>query len=101
MSVLYVGYITNLFTSNLVLKPDTKKELEKTILDIPYDEIIFDFSGVKYMSIEFAKEYTSIKNKTNKVVNEVNIPLAFEPIMDKALESSSGIHSLQFRADMG
>lgn len=100
MSVLYVEYITNLFSSTLVLRPNTKKELEKTILDIPFDEIIFDFSGVEYMSIEFAKEYMSIKHRTTKIVNEVNIPLAFEPIMLKALESIRGIQPLQVCVDM-
>jgi hypothetical protein len=101
MSVLYVEYITNLFSSTLVLRPDTKKELEKTILGIPYDEIIFDFSGVESMTFEFAKEYISIKNRTSKIVNEVNIPLVLEPIMDKALESNLEIHSLQVCVDMG
>jgi len=47
------------------------------------------------MSIDFAKEYLSIKHRSNKVVNDVNIPLALEPVMDKALESISGIHTLQ------
>jgi len=94
MSVLYVEYITNLFSSTLTLKPDTTKELEKTILDIPYDEIIFDFSDVKSMSTEFAREYVSVKHRSKKVVNEVNIPLSLEPIMDKALKSlsSSNLH---------
>jgi hypothetical protein len=92
MSVLYVEYITNLFSSTLKLSIDTKKELEKTILDIPYDEIIFDFSGVKSMSTEFAREYTSVKHRSKKIVNEVNIPLDIEPIMDKASESICRIH---------
>ena len=57
MSVIYVDYIRDLFSSTLMLGPDTVKELEKTILDIPYDEIVIDFSSVKSMSSEFAKEY--------------------------------------------
>jgi len=86
MSVIYVEYIRDPFSSTLTMRPDTTKELEKTILDIPYDEIIIDFSGVKSMSIEFAKEYLSIKRRSKKVINEVNIPLDLEPIINKALE---------------
>lgn len=87
MSVLYVEYMKDLFSSTLTLMPNTAVELEKTLVDIPYNEIIFDFSGVRSMSIEFAKEYLSIKNKSKKLLNEVNLPLELKPIMDKALLS--------------
>ena len=87
MSVLYVEYIIDLFSSTLTLRPDTIKVLEKTILNIPFDEIVIDFSGVRSMSFEFAKEYLSIKNKSNKAINEVNLPLDLRPMIDKALES--------------
>jgi hypothetical protein len=87
MSVLYVEYIRDLFSSTLTLRPNIIEELEKTIADISYDEIIIDFSGVKSMSIEFAKEYLSIKHRSDKTINEVNMPLDLQPIMDKALES--------------
>ena len=90
MSVLYVECIKDLFSSTLTLRPNTAKELEETILDIPYDEIIFDFSGVKSMSIEFAKEYMSIKNRSKKLISEVNIPLCLEEIIKDALKSSNG-----------
>ena len=83
MSVLYVEYIKDLFSSTLTLRPNTAKELEETILGFPYDEIIFDFSGVKSMSIEFAKEYVSIKYRTNKIIKEVNIPIDLELMMNK------------------
>jgi hypothetical protein len=43
MSVLYVEYIKDIFSPTLTLRPNTAKELEKTILGIPYDEIILDF----------------------------------------------------------
>ena len=85
MSVLYVENIRVLFSSTLTLRSNIIEELEKTIMDIPYDEIIFDFSGVKSMSIEFAKEYLTIKHRSNKVINEVNLPLDLQPTMDKAL----------------
>jgi hypothetical protein len=29
----------------------------KTIMDVPYNEIILDFCGIRSMSIKFAKEY--------------------------------------------
>ena len=84
MSVIYVEYIRDLLSSTRMLRPNTIKELEKTILDIPYDEIIIDFSGVKSMGIEFAKEYFSFKHRSKKTINEVNIPFGVEPIMNKA-----------------
>jgi hypothetical protein len=56
-------------------------------MEVPYDEIILDFSGVRSMSFEFAKEYLSVKNKSNKAVNEVNLSLELRPIMDKAMQS--------------
>ncbi len=87
MSVICVEYIKDLFSSSLTLRSDTIKELEKTILNIPYDEIVIDFSGVKSMDIEFAKEYLSIKHRSKKAINEVNIPLDVEPIMKKAMKS--------------
>jgi len=87
MSVIYVEYIRDLLSSALTLRPNIIQELEKTILNIPYNEIIIDFSGVKSMSIEFAKEYLSIKHRSKKVINEVNISLDVEPIMNKALRS--------------
>lgn len=87
MSVLYVEYIKDLFSPTLTLRPGIIEELEKTILDIPYNEIIIDFSGVKSMSIEFAEEYLSIKHKSKKIINEVNIPLHLESVVDKALEN--------------
>ncbi len=85
MSVLYVEYIKDLFSSTLTLGPNTAKELEETILDNPYDEITFDFSGVESMSIEFAKEYVSIKYRINKIIKEVNIPIDLELIMNKVM----------------
>lgn len=86
VSVVYVEYMKDVFSSTLTIEPDTQKELDKTLMDVPYNEIILDFSGIKSMSFEFAKEYYSIKNKSNKTVNEVNLPLELMPIMDKASE---------------
>lgn len=84
MSFLYVEYIKDLSSSTLTLRPNAAKELEETIFDIPYDEIIFDFSGVKSMSIEFAKVYRSIKYRTEKIIKEVKIsPSIWSLIMNK------------------
>jgi hypothetical protein len=55
MSVIYVEFIWDLFSFTLTLRADTIIELEKTISNIPYDEVIIDFSGAKSMSIEFVK----------------------------------------------
>jgi hypothetical protein len=87
MSVLYVECIKDLLSFTLTLRPDTIKVLEKTILNIPFDEIVIDFSGVRSMSFEFAKEYLSFKKKSNKAITEVNLPLDLRPMIDKALES--------------
>lgn len=87
MSVLFVEYMKDVFSSTLTLGPDTSKELDKTIKLIPYDEIVFDFSGVRSMSFEFAKEYLSVKNNSNKSINEVNLSFDLRPIMDKASKS--------------
>ena len=87
MSVLYVEYMKDIFSSTLALRPDTNKELGKTIIDVPYDEIILDFSGIRSMSFEFAKEYLSVKNNSNKSINEVNLSFDLRPIMDKASKS--------------
>ncbi|HKR72475.1 MAG TPA: hypothetical protein VJR94_00035 [Candidatus Nitrosocosmicus sp.] len=88
MSVLYVEYMRDVFSTTLALRLDTHEELDKTIAEVPYDEIIFDFSEVRSMSFEFAKEYLSVKNKSNKAINEVNLSLELRPIMDKALQST-------------
>ena len=87
MSVLFVEYMKDVFSSTLTLGPDTSKELDKTIKLIPYDDIVFDFSGVGSMSFEFAKEYLTVKNNSNKSINEVNLSFDLRPIMDKASKS--------------
>ena len=72
MSVLYVEYINDLFSPTLTLRPGIIEELEKAILDITYNEIIIDFSGVKSMSIEFAEEYLSIKHEIRQSIARGN-----------------------------
>ena len=87
MSVLYVEYMRDIFSTTLALRLDTHEELDKTIMEVPYDEIILDFSGIRSMSFEFAKEYLSVKNNSNKAINEVNLSLELRSIMDKAMQS--------------
>jgi hypothetical protein len=84
MSVLYVEYMKDIFSSTLALGPDTHKELGKMMMDVPYDEIVLDFSGIRSISFEFAKEYLTVKNKSNKSIYEVNLAFELRPIMDKA-----------------
>ena len=52
--------------------------MEEKISDIPYDEIIIDFSSVKSMSPNFANTYLEIKKGSNKLIHEVNVPLHLE-----------------------
>ncbi|WP_458746633.1 hypothetical protein [Candidatus Nitrosocosmicus sp. T] len=92
MSVLYVEYIKDIFSPTLTLRPNTAKELEKTILGIPYDEIILDFSGVKSMSMEFAKEYMSIKCRSKKIIKEINIPIGLESIINRVLDCPAALN---------
>ena len=75
MSIVYVIFITDLFTSDLILRPKIFKVLERKISDIPYDDIIIDFSNVKSMTHNFAEEYKSFSKKNKKLIHEVNIPL--------------------------
>ena len=86
LSVVYVEYMKDIFSSALTLEPDTRKELDNAFIDVPYNAIILDLSGIKSMSCDFAKEYISIKNESNKAVNEVNLPPELRLIMDKASE---------------
>ena len=86
MSVVYVEYMRDIYS-----QLPWHWELDKTIMDVPYNEIILNFSGIRSMIFEFAKEYLSGKNKCKKAVNEVNLSLKLRQVMDKALRYSSSI----------
>jgi len=86
MSVIYVIFIRDLLSPYLTLTPDTSSILERKIFNIPYDEIRVDFSHVESISRDFAQEYMSIKLRSKKLINEVNVPLDLEGIMDDALK---------------
>jgi hypothetical protein len=75
-----------LFFPRFGTKIEYAQRIREDDIRYPLYEIVFDFSSVKPMSIEFAKEYFSIEARSKKVVNNVNIPLTIEPVMDKALE---------------
>lgn len=78
MPIVYVIFIADLFTSDLVLRPKIFKVLERKISDIPYDDIIIDFSNVKSMTPSFAEKYKLFSKKNKKQIHEVNIPLHLE-----------------------
>ena len=50
------------------------------------------------MSIEVAKEYLTIKHRSKKAINEVNLPLDLRPTMDKAFRCLK-IPALDFALD--
>ena len=91
MSVIYVIFIKNLFSTHLTLQTDTNTILEREIFDIPYDEICIDFSNIKSISPGFVNQYMLLKYRSKKMINEVNISPDLEELMDTAiadLESS-------------
>jgi hypothetical protein len=91
MSVIYVIFIKNLFSTHLTLQTDTNTILEREIFDIPYDEICIDFSNIKSISPAFVNQYLLLKSRSKKMINEVNISPDLEELMDTTnvyLESS-------------
>lgn len=83
MPIVYVIFIMDIFTSDLIFRPKLFKVLERRISDIPYDNIIIDFSNVKSMTPNFAKKYKSLSKKNKKLIHEVNIPLQLEKKFDR------------------
>lgn len=75
MSPIYVLNVKDILSTNLRPKHTIDKILEKGLFNLPYDEIIVDFSGVNSISPEFATQYLLCKSKTRKEVHEVNVPL--------------------------
>ena len=63
MPIVYVIFITNLFTSDPVLRSKMFKVLERKISDIPYGDIIIDFSNVKSMTPNFAEMYNHFRKR--------------------------------------
>lgn len=75
MSPIYVLYIKDIFSTNLRLDHNIDKILLKDLFNLPYDEIIVDFSSVSSISLDFANHYLLLKSKSKKLIHEVNIPL--------------------------
>ncbi len=82
MSIVYVIFIKDLLASDLMIKSEINKILEKKISDIPYNEVIIDFSNVRAMSREFINQYKQSKFKNRKEIHEVNIPLGLQETFD-------------------
>ncbi|MGE0690706.1 MAG: hypothetical protein AB7O87_08930 [Candidatus Nitrosocosmicus sp.] len=82
MSIIYVLFIKDIISTNLTTKLNTDKMLKENLFDLPYDEIIVDFSGVNSMSRDFTNYYLLNKSKSNKVFHEVNIPLNLQDVLD-------------------
>lgn len=78
MPIVYVMFMKDLLASDLMFKPEVIKALKKKISDIPYDEVVIDFSDIRSMSPDFANKYKSIKKRSNKLIHEVNMPLYLE-----------------------
>ena len=78
--IIYVIAIKDVFTSNLTTDIDNK--LEKELFDLPYEEIIVDFSGVSTISPDFANRYISNKSKREKTIHEVNIPIFIQNMFE-------------------
>ena len=82
MSTIYVKFITDIFSADLMALPNIDEKLDKELFNLPYDEIIVDFSGVNTMSLDFANHYRLNKSKSKKIIHEVNIPLLHQNIFE-------------------
>ena len=82
MSIIYVVFIKDIFSSNLVAIPNIDNKLDKEVFNLHYEEIIVDFSGVYTMSSDFANHYLSNKSKSGKTIHEVNVPPSFQNLFD-------------------
>lgn len=82
MPIIYVICIRNIFASNLTTISGIDNVLDKEIFNLPYEEIIVDFSGIDSVSPEFANHYLSNKSKSGKMINEVNIPLRLQNLFE-------------------
>jgi len=78
MSILFVMFIKDMLASDLIVKSEINKVLEKRISSIPYNEIIIDFSNVRAISRRFVNQYKLSKSKNRKEIYEVNIPLGLQ-----------------------
>jgi len=82
MSIIYVIFIKDIFSTNLITIPDIKDKLDKEIFNLPYGEIVVNFSGVNTIDLDFVNYYLSNKSKSGKVIHEVNLPLWLQNVFD-------------------
>ena len=80
--IIYVIRITDIFTNDLTTISEINTRLYKELLNLPYEEIILDFSGVDSVSPEFANYYLSIKSNSEKIIHEVNVPPLLQNTID-------------------
>ena len=52
------------------------------INNLPEDEIKISFENIIFISRSFAQEYFIQKNKTEKIITEINIPEEVSPILE-------------------
>lgn len=87
MSTIYVKFITDIFSSDLVSTRDIDDKLDKELFNLPYDEIIVDFSHVNTMNLDFANHYRLNKSKSKNIIHEVNIPLLHRNIFENTTQT--------------
>lgn len=82
MPIIYVIRIRDIFASNLTTISGIDNKLDKAIFNLPYGEIVVDFSDISMMSPEFVDHYLLNKFKSGKVIREVNMPQALQKMFE-------------------
>ena len=84
MTVIHVVLIRDFISADLEIRKSAITFIEKELEDIPSDDIRIDFSDVKSITPEFARQYLTSKRRSKKEIHEVNLPLHVELIIKKA-----------------
>lgn len=50
--------------------------------EIDDEEILIDFTGIVFISRSFAQSYFSKKNKIDKNIYEINVPVEVKPLVE-------------------
>ncbi|MGD9533972.1 MAG: hypothetical protein AB7V56_09410 [Candidatus Nitrosocosmicus sp.] len=56
--------------------------LEKELFNLPYDDIVVDFSDINLINQEFIVLYLLCKSNCSKEIREVNLPLELLKVFD-------------------
>jgi len=80
--IIYVVRIKDIFTSDLTTICGIDDKLNKELFNLPYKEIIADFSDVNSVSPDFVNHYLLNKSQSGKIVHEVNMPTSLQRIID-------------------